>query len=235
MKKTFVFLGCYGSGKSELAINLALRRTGKGPCTLVDLDLVNPFFRSSERGELLRGAGIRLISPPFALQRAEMVNLSAEIFSAFAENEGTAVFDVGGDAAGSVALGRYHAYFERIAPECLEVLFVVNPCRPLCDTAERAAEMMETVQSSGRVRITGLVNNANLADETTPDELFLGYETVRQISDMTGCPVRATAAIDPVLGDFLKRGELDRAYLGETVPLQIHMHRTWGKFVRDGV
>ena len=81
MKDYWVLLGSFGSGKSELAINMALQAVKKGPCTLIDLDVVNAYFRSSERGDVLGAAGVELISPPFALDKIEILALSARVRS----------------------------------------------------------------------------------------------------------------------------------------------------------
>ncbi|MBP5750857.1 MAG: hypothetical protein J6X24_08715, partial [Firmicutes bacterium] len=117
----------FGSGKSELALNLALEKAKDGPCTLVDLDVINPYFRTSERGDVLVPAGVELIMPPFALDKIEIMSLSAKVFSAFSPGEGNVIFDIGGDDVGSIALGQYKARFDQIPPDHLNVLFVVNP------------------------------------------------------------------------------------------------------------
>ena len=70
MKDYWVLLGSFGSGKSELGLNLAVQKAGDGPCTVVDLDVINPYFRISERGDVLEPAGVELIMPPFALEKS---------------------------------------------------------------------------------------------------------------------------------------------------------------------
>ena len=233
--KYFIFVGCFGSGISELAIHHATSHALSGPSTLVDLDLVNPFFRSAEREDVLSSAGVRLIAPPFAMDKIEMAVLSSEVFAVFAKGEGTVVFDVGGDTSGSVALGRYHVFFEKIPRVDLEILFVVNPYRPLCDTAERAAAMLRAIEKSGRIKMTGLLNNANLAWDTTPEDILFGYDLIKSLSLMTDRPVYGTAGIQATLEEFLARPGLDARYTGKAIPFAPVMRRTWDAFIKKGL
>jgi len=240
MKEYFVFLGSFGSGKSELAINLALQKALKNPpCTLVDVDVVNPYFRSSERGDLLRQSGIRLISPPYALQKIEIMSLSPEVYSAFAQPGGTVIFDAGGDPVGAVSLGQYYSHFQNITGDArLSVYMIINPFRPLAETAEKAHALMGQIQIASRLKITGLINNANLVNETTVQELKTGYDVVKELSERTGVPVWGTAGTAHVLDDFLtfaNNSGLNSKYIGTPIPIQITMHRTWNKFLKEGL
>lgn len=239
MKEYYVFAGSFGSGKSELALNLATRKAIEHPpCTLADLDLINPYFRSSERFELLQDANVRLISPPFALDKIEIMSLSPEVYSAFAQNTGTVIFDSGGDPIGAVPLGQFHSHFSKIPQKQLHVLMVINPFRPLTETAEKAMALMEQIQSASRLNISGLINNANLAGETTFRELKTGYDVVHELSDLTGIPVYATAGMERVLDDFIRyahENNLDFHYIGRPFPIDVVMHRTWDKFLKEGL
>ena len=239
MKEYYVFLGSFGSGKSELAINLALQKAAANPpCTLVDVDVVNPYFRSSERGDLLCKSGVRLISPPFALQKIEIMSLSPEVYSAFAQPDGTVIFDAGGDPVGAVSLGQYHSHFQHIPSDQLSVFMVINPFRPLAETAEKARALVEQIQIASRLKITGLINNANLVNETTIHELQYGYEITKKLSEITGIPVFGTAGMRHVLDEFASLAQtsgLNPDYIGRWIPIDVTMHRTWDKFLKEGL
>ena len=117
MNKIYVMIGNYGSGKSELALNFAFKAAETGKTELIDLDLVNTYFRLTERGKLVEQKEIRLISPNYACSGVETLSLPAEVASAFAMNWDTVVFDVGGDAVGYTAHRPAGADADPFAPE----------------------------------------------------------------------------------------------------------------------
>ena len=230
----YVLIGNYGSGKSELALNFAFEAAKHGRTELIDLDMVNTYFRLTERGKMVSQKEIRLVSPNFACSGIETLSLPAEVQSAFALDWDTVVFDVGGDAVGSTALGRYHSDFMELGPDQLEVLNVVNIRRPLAGTVEKIARLQEEMQIHSRLKITGMINNTNLANMTTPAELRDGYEMLREVSDLTGIPVAYTAGTKDLLEQFLAEKGIGRKgiqykmkdwafnrqrYWGEPIPL----------------
>lgn len=189
MKHVKVLIGNYGSGKSELALNFAMQAAARGDRTeLLDLDMVNTYFRLTERGKLVEQKEIRLVSPNFACSGIETLSLPAEVSSAFVLDWDTVIFDVGGDDVGATALGRYHQDFVDLVPGALEVLNVVNIRRPLAGTVEKLLRLQEGMQTHARLQITGMINNTNLATATTEQDLWDGYQMLREVSDLTGIP-----------------------------------------------
>lgn len=238
MKTYWVLVGSFGSGKSELALNLALEKAKEGPCTVVDLDVINPYFRTSERGDVLTPAGVELIMPPFALDKIEIMSLSARVYSAFSPGEGNVIFDIGGDDVGSIALGQYKARFDQIPPERLHVLFVVNPMRPTAADFDSAMDTLGKIQYVSRLNVTGIVNNANLSVETDASHLAEGYALMKQLSEATGIPVWGTVGTRDVLQSFeayAKAQRLDPSFIGKYQPIEILMHRSWDKFLAEGL
>lgn len=233
MKKVYVFIGNYGSGKTELALNFAFKAAETGRTELLDIDMVNTYFRLAEHGRLTRMKEIRLVSPNFACSGIETLSLPAEVASAFAMDWDTVIFDAGGDAVGSTALGRYHQDFVDLEPGALEVLNVINIRRPLAGTVEKIIKLQEEMQLHSRLQITGMINNTNLAQLTGPDELRDGYEMIKEVSKRTGVPVKYTSGRKELLDIFLAEGH-DPAYIGTPVPIETYMHRDWDSWI-DGL
>ena len=231
MKHTTVLLGNYGSGKSELALNLAVK--GK-KSVMVDLDIVNPYFRSSDMEKMLNEHGIDVIKPVYAGTGVEGLSLPPNVYSVFVDDHETVIFDVGGDSTGSVALGQYRLNFKET--ENLEVLFVINTCRPLSGTAELILELIEQISASARLEITGLVNNTNLSNETTGEILASGYDIIAEVSKKTGIPVKYTSGTAQVLKEFSDYGiahGFSHKYIGNYLQLDRYMRRDWERFVDD--
>ena len=232
-KKMYVLIGNYGSGKTELALNFAIGAAARGERTeLLDLDMVNTYFRLTEPGRLMRMKDIRVVSPNFTNSSVETLSLPAEVQSAFAMDWDTVVFDVGGDAVGSTALGRYHEDFEALDPSNLQVLNVVNIRRPLSGTVEKIIRLQEEMEVHSRLKITGMINNTNLAQVTTPEELRDGYEMIRQVSEKTGVPVLYTSGKKAMLDLFLAEGH-DPRYIGTPFLIDTYMARDWESWVRS--
>ena len=231
VNKMYVLIGNYGSGKTELALNFAFRAAARGERTeLLDLDMVNTYFRLTNPGVLTRMKEIRLVSPNFANSSVETLSLPSEVQSAFDMDWDTVVFDVGGDSTGATALGRYHQDFMAIPPESLEVLNVVNIRRPMAGTVEKIVKLQEDIERHSRLKITGMVNNTNLATLTSEEELRDGYELIKQVSDLTGTPVRYTSGKKEFLDAFLKEGH-DEKYVGEPLYIDTYMARDWDSWV----
>ena len=235
MKDVKVLIGNYGSGKSELALNFAMQAAARGDRTeLLDLDMVNTYFRLTERGKMVEQKEIRLVSPNFACSGIETLSLPAEVSSAFVLDWDTVIFDVGGDDVGATALGRYHRDFMALEPGALEVLNVVNIRRPLASTVEKIHRLQEGMQTHARLQITGMINNTNLSTMTSADDLWDGYELLRQVVDLTGIPVAYTTGRKDILDAFLAR-DPDPKYVGKPVAIDVYMHRDWDSYIGYGL
>ena len=231
MKKMIVLIGNYGSGKTELAINFAMKAAQSGRTELIDLDMVNTYFRLTEPGRMTRMKEVRLVSPNYTNSSVETLSLPAEVQSAFAMDWDTVVFDAGGDAAGSTALGRYHQDFMELEEGALEVLNVVNIRRLLSGTGEKIIHIQQEMELHSRLKITGMINNTNLSVATTPAELRDGYEMIREVSERTGVPVRYTSGRKEMLEQFLSEGH-DPAFIGEPMEIETYMARDWDSWLR---
>lgn len=190
-------VGHYGSGKTEIALNAAifLREQGKR-VRLADLDIVNPFFRSAEQSGMLRAHDIEAIYPQFALSGVDMPVLGPEILRAFEDDGAISILDVGGDDAGAAALGRYKPQLDRARAE---LYYVLNPFRPRSNELTQITSLLALVEARARLRVTGLIANANLGGYTTPDVVREGRALVAQVSDQTGIPVVAECGLASAL------------------------------------
>ena len=184
-----VLTGNYGSGKTEIALNLAMDYAGSGQrTTLVDLDIVNPYFRSGEKKQELEEAGIRVLMPTYALTTVDIPALPAEIQSVFEMPSDRVVFDVGGDDTGAAALGRYHPAFDARK----------NNTRMAQNEAD-IIDLAERIQNRSRMKIDMMINNTNLADETTPEMVADGEKIVAACAAKMGISAVATAAKPEIL------------------------------------
>ena len=212
-------VGNYGSGKTEISLNLALKLARRGEkVTLVDLDIVNPYFRSSERTELLEKEGVKVYAPSFAMSTVDVPSLPADIQAVFADKSRRVIFDVGGDDTGAAALGQYKPYFDQ---DDVEVLFVVNAFRPLSGDADSVCDLMLRVAGRSRLSPTAVINNANVAWETEESDLVRGEELLREVSTRMNLPIGYLCAKQDILD------KLPDHLSGERIAIDILMRPEW--------
>lgn len=191
-KRVTLFMGHYGSGKTFVAVNYALRLKELGKkISIYDLDVVNPYFRTVDAEKILKKAGINLVVSPYAETNVDIPAMNAQSYRMTDDREECAVVDVGGDDRGALALGRFS---EKIKTENnYDALFVLNKFRPETRTVSGALEIFREIESSGRLPFTGIVNNSNLGDETEEKTILEGLEFAKEFSLQTGLPVVFTA------------------------------------------
>ncbi|MBQ9544763.1 MAG: hypothetical protein IJV00_06530 [Clostridia bacterium] len=200
-KRVTLFAGHYGSGKTNIAVNYALWLRSSGKETLIcDLDIVNPYFRTKDSRKLFEEAGIKLIAGEFASSNVDLPALPQEIYGAVQNRSVYAVMDVGGDDRGALALGRYVPYI--LEENDYEMLFVANFSRPLTRTPEEALEVMREIEDAGGIAFTGIVNNTNLAEETTPGTVLKSVAKAKKLSALSGLPVKMTSVEKTHFGEL---------------------------------
>ena len=221
MKRITIFAGHYGSGKTNIAVNYAIAlRKEHERVALADLDIVNPYFRSKDSEDILEHLGIKFISSEYANSNVDVPASPAEAYAVTQDKSSYSVIDVGGDDRGALALGRY-------APEILsennyEMLFVINRFRPLTRTPEAALEIMREIEGAAGISFTGIVNNSNIGDETTPDDILSSMEFANEVSRLSGLPVVMTCT-DERHYDALC-GKIDNL-----MPLRLYIRQSWAR------
>ena len=203
-KRVNVFMGHYGSGKTFVAVNFALALANAGkPVSIYDLDIVNPYFRTVDAHKRLQDAGVELVVSPFAETNVDLPAMNAKSYKMLDDKSRFAVADIGGDDRGALALGRFA---QRIKEENdYEALFVINKFRPETRDIDGVLAIKEEIERSGKLPFTALVNNANLGDETDENTIIQGYEFVKEVSKITGLPVKFTAVRQDLI-----RGEISK-------------------------
>ncbi len=193
-KRVVLFMGHYGSGKTFCAVNYALALAERGlPVSIYDLDIVNPYFRTVDAQKTLEKAGVELIVSPYAETNVDIPAMNAASYKMLDDKNRYAVLDIGGDDRGALALGRF---YERInAENDFECLLVVNPYRPETRDLEGAIVVKNEIEAVSRIKFTGIVNNANLGEETTLENVLYGKKFCEELGKKLGIPVKFSAVI----------------------------------------
>lgn len=185
-----VFTGHFGSGKTEIVLNRALDRASRGEMIdLIDLDIVKPYFRSREAGKILKEAGVNLVIPNGGLNKADLPVVSAGILGALTSTQGNILIDLGGDSPGATVLGRFASHLQRTG---YQMLFVLNPYRPFTQDLPGVRKMLQEIEHSSRLKVSGIVSNPNLGKETELEDLKQGYSIVRRIAKDLDLPILLT-------------------------------------------
>ncbi|MBR0405205.1 MAG: ParA family protein [Eggerthellaceae bacterium] len=189
-----VIVGHYGSGKTNLVMNLALGVARKGKSvTVIDMDIVNPYFRVSEQRKALEAEGIELVAPVFSEMGTslDVPSLTGRILPAIedASENRVVIIDVGGDDAGSVALGRYARAIEAHG---YGMFYVANRYRNLVQDLDDALENMAEIEAASRLHMTGIINNSHLQGATDAEVVEKGFEYVSELSRLSGLRVICT-------------------------------------------
>ena len=192
-KRLTLFAGHYGSGKTNIAVNYALHLAAEGKkVCIADLDIVNPYFRTKDSAAVLEAAGVHLISPQFANTNVDLPALPAEAYRLVTDKSIYGIMDIGGDDRGAYALGRYVPAMKEEGN--YRMVFVANCYRPLTRTPEEALEVMREIENACGLKFTDIVNNSNLASETTPETILASKDYMEKLSQLSGLPIWLTTA-----------------------------------------
>lgn len=200
-KRITLLCGHYGSGKTNVAINMAfLLKKCYNDVAIADLDIVNPYFRTKDSREELENGGIKLICSEYAGTNVDIPALPQDMYSLTDNKNIKAIIDVGGDDRGALALGR-------IAPSIIEendyeCLLVINKFRPLTPDAESTIEVMREIEVAGKIKFTGIVNNSNLGEETTAEDVISSLAYAEDVARLTGLPIKCTSVANRLYNEL---------------------------------
>ncbi len=190
-QRVLLIVGNYGSGKTEVAVNLAIHLAARERISIVDLDIVNPYFRCREAREEMEGSGIRVINPEGDYHAADLPIILPEIRGAVLHGGGMVICDVGGDDVGARVLSSLADVF---ADRPYNMLQVLNAKRPFTGTAEGCLKIKGEIEAASRLRVTGLVSNSHLLEETDARTVLDGWALAREVAKTAGVPVSLVTA-----------------------------------------
>ena len=179
-KRLTAICGAFGTGKTEVSVNIALKLAAeqKKRVILVDLDIVNLYFRSRDKRESLAAKGIKVISGAKGLENADLPALAPEILEAFDRKDSLVIFDLGGSDYGGTVLSRFNEHFKS---EDFNLWLVVNPFRPFNEKNKDTIAMAEHISMRARISVTGIIANPHLMNQTTETEIERGLSQISRI------------------------------------------------------
>ncbi len=201
MKRLTLFAGHYGSGKTNIAVNYAIMLKKQGYDVIIaDLDIVNPYFRTKDSEKELNELGVELISSQFANTNLDLPSLPQEMYRTVQDKSKYAVMDIGGDDAGAVALGRFAPFIKE--EDSYDMVFVANFFRPLSRTAEEAFEIMKEIEAVSKLKFTSIVNNSNLGDLTTAEDVLSTEKEAEKLAILSGLPLKMTSVKESLFNEL---------------------------------
>jgi len=212
-----IICGHYGCGKTNLALNMAADFADKGEeVTLIDLDIVNPYFRSSDYAEFIKEHNIDLVAPTFAHSNLDLPALPTEMYSIFTR-KGRRIIDVGGDDAGATALGRFAPQLKNIP---YTMLYVINKYRIQSGTPEAVCELLSEIEQASRLKADYIVNNSHLMEHTTAETINDADLFAKQTAEKLSLPIAFTVVPAQLTENFSSRR-------GEIYPVDIIVKKPW--------
>ena len=221
IKRITIFSGHYGSGKTNVAVNYALRlKKQGGEVAIADLDIVNPYFRTKDSMKVLSDNGVKLISSEFANSNVDVPALPAETYGMLHNKEQYCVIDVGGDDRGALALGRYSDGI--LEDGDYELLFVINKYRPMTRTADMTLEIMAEIENACHMKFTAIVNDSNLGDDTSADDVISSLSYANEVSEKAGIPIKMTCVRRDLYEELQDKIE-------NLMPIDLYVRQSWAE------
>lgn len=218
-KSLLILVGHYGSGKTNLAVNLALDAKKNGrQVAVADMDIVNPYFRTADFDALFASHGIETVNPPFARSNVDLPTITAQIDGLLARPDLTVILDIGGDDAGAAILGRYANQIKERGDYC--IFYVINQSRYLTCETDDTLQVLKEIEHMARLKATGIINNTHLAEETTKKLVEDSVAYAKETAEKAGIPLVCTSVKRELAMTLLESGE-------DIYPVDIFVKTPW--------
>jgi tRNA uridine 5-carbamoylmethylation protein Kti12 len=219
-KRLVIVIGHYGSGKTEFAVNYAVKmKEIYENVSIADLDIVNPYFRSREKREFFEEIGIKLFDSSIRNTAVDLPALPAELMGVIINPNIKSIIDVGGDPVGARVLARFA---EQIKNVDYDMFYVINGNRPDTSTVDGVINYLKMIEATSRLKITGLVNNTHMLKATTVEDVEFGHELTKKVSWESDIPIRYEAVIKET-ADKIKNHEI----IEKLFPINLYMREEW--------
>lgn len=223
-----IISGHYGSGKTNFSINLALDLQASGiDVTLIDLDIVNPYFRASEHRIMLEAAGVKLVAPVFseAGTSLDVPSLTGAIIPALegATEQAMVIVDLGGDDVGAGSLGRFSPV---IGERDYAMLYVLNRHRNLMVDTKDAIENMHEIEVATHLKVTALVDNAHLKELTDMEAVADEEHYAEGMSRLAIAPLVAKT-VPEMLAEVAEHQFVNSEFASMVYPIRIYVKNPW--------
>ena len=222
MKRIRIITGHYGSGKSELSVNMVTElKKQYDKVAIVDLDIANPYFRSRERQDMMEDMGIEVFHNSFGYDiTQDLPALSAAIKKPLENKDYHTIVDAGGDDSGARVLNQFRKYF--LADDC-EMIFVINANRPETSTVSGCLHHLDAIQVETGLKADGIINNNHVLSETSAADIKKGYKLCKEVSELLDIPIIGSYCNEKILNN-IKEEELDGI---EVTPIHLFMRPSW--------
>lgn len=219
-KRLVIVIGHYGSGKTEFAVNYAVKmKEIYENVSIADLDIVNPYFRSREKREFFEEIGIKLFDSSIRNTAVDLPALPAELMGVIVNPNIKSILDVGGDPVGARVLARFAEQIKNVE---YDMFYVINGNRPDTSTVDEVINYLKIIEATSRLKITGLVNNTHMLKATTVEDVEFGHELTKKVSWETDIPIRYEAVIKET-ADKIKNHEI----IEKLFPINLYMREEW--------
>ena len=200
-KRITLLAGHYGSGKTNIAVNMALDlKKSHANTAIADLDIVNPYFRTLDSKAELESAGIRLIVSPYANSSLDIPALPQDMYAIVDDTSMYSIIDVGGDDRGALALGRLSGMIRE--ENNYDMFLVINKYRPLTPDGQSVKEVKDEIEAADRLKFTGIINNSNLGAETDAQCVLNSLAFAEEVSQICGLPIIATSVEESLYNEL---------------------------------